>query len=148
MWLNSSKFKSLFYSIKVNVWTSDGRGTYLTCPTSPSYKRRTACSWGRHRRAAPLYLDFRGEEFVCPPLWGVLVLLTEIDCRHLALLQEGQQNEAIAQHGCKRHHRICHWKMWAYKVQSRYIDNDWSINMKAGDFPGAKFKQDNRSSVF
>lgn len=63
-------------------------------------------------QCALLYLDFRGWEFVCSPasLWGVLVLSVQVDCTHLALLQEGHQNQPIAHHRWGwHHHTSCHY---------------------------------------
>lgn len=49
-----------------------------------------------------LYLDVRRQDFVWPPLRRVLgVLGAEADGHHLAVLQEGQQKQPLAQHGCK-----------------------------------------------
>lgn len=42
------------------------------------------------------YPDVRRGEF---GLWGVLVLLLEEDCSYLALVQEGQHNQPIGEHG-------------------------------------------------
>lgn len=82
---------------------------------SLSQNTNTLLNYSSHsHQSALLYLDFRGREFVCSPasLWGALVLLVEVDCSHLALLQEGQQNQPVAQHRWEWHHHTGHWMSW------------------------------------
>lgn len=68
----------------------------------PTERLRPESQRGSAPLGVPLYLHVRRGEFVGPALRRVLrVPVAQVDGRHLALLQEGQQKQPLAQHGCK-----------------------------------------------
>ena len=78
-----------------------------------------------HYQHAWLYLDFRRWQFVCSPasLQRILALFVQVDCSHLALLQEGQQNQPITQHRWEWHHHI-----WYHNSKTTKTKNIWRVS--------------------